>query len=449
MKKLFSSFVAAGTVASFAACGKKDKAKSTTTKNTKTENKQGGASAPSKTVVRGKKAKGKFKIGYVSSNFDYAWNLRNTVKLYTQDVTAKSDTGKEYFELPSGLFLESSTKYNSIVHEYSGNIIPLHLLKAFLLRKAILLDSDEEDGSTHTSMYDYDDKKEFEDRDISYDMTALNALLINNHKNPNEKPLPPYLLSGNYLDTTTTMIDDKGMQVRDIQHVNDAIFGITGGTRDTIATIEEFEDMFTMEIVWKIYKALEGKTEPTALDLQKAFKAAGLKVASVDFDDITPNSDNIDDLNTVYFNAGRSDAKIPIQKIDNKNAYSYNKFTFFPRQRKVIETLKNAINKLEHKNQRTRSEQQDLDFLKKSKKVAETWLKQSESIIQNSKTTPLYKDLTKINNEFLSSNMAPKKMLSDKTKLASKKPRCTIYSCYWWKRKFIRCLQKCCREKRI
>ncbi len=455
MKKLFSSFVAAGTVASFAFCGKKDKAKSTTTKNTKTENKEGGkgtSSPTSKTVVRGKKAKGKFKIGYVASNPDYAWNLRNTIKLYTQDVTTKSDTGKEYFELPSGLFLESSTKYNSIVHEYEAEdyTISLKLLKAFLLRKAILLDSDEEDGSTHTKYTDsaidpYSNSKPWSKREYtSYDMTALNALFINNHKNPNEQPLPAYVLPAHYY--SRTMMTDKGLQLQHIQHKDDAIFGITGGTRDTIATIEEFENMFTMEVVLKIYNTLKNKTEPTALDLQKAFKAAGLKVASVDFDDITSNSDNIDDLKTVYFNAGRrSDAKIPIKKImTDKQTKIIDKSNkdFFINLRVLPAKLQDQINWLESmsklgirfvsikgsamkpawsKTKETKEITKLITLLNANKKAAGLWLKKMQSI-ENSKTTttPLYKDITKINKEFLSSNMAPKKMLSDKTKLASK-----------------------------
>ena len=55
MKKLFTSFVAAGTVASFAACGKKDKAKTTTTKETKTEEKivdKAATATSSKIIVK-------------------------------------------------------------------------------------------------------------------------------------------------------------------------------------------------------------------------------------------------------------------------------------------------------------------------------------------------------------------------------------------------------------
>ena len=456
MKKLFSSFVVAGTVASFAFCGKKDKAKSTTTKNAKTENKEGGSgasSATSKTVVIRKKAKGKFKIGYVASNLDYALNLRNTIKLYTQDVTAKSDTGKEYFELPSGLFLESSTKYNSIVHEYEAEdyTISLNLLKAFLLRKAILLDSDEEDGSTHTKYTDaaidpYSNSKPWSKRKYtSYDMTALNALFVNNNKNPNEQPLPAYVLPAHYY--SRTMMTDKGLQLQHIQHKNDAIFGITGGTRDTIATIEEFENMFTMEVVLKIYNVLKDKTEPTALDLQKAFKAAGLKVVSnVKFGDITKYSDNINDLNTVYFNAGRrSDAKIPIKKImtdkqtkiiNNVNEYFFKHLKVLPAKFQSQISWLEGISKIgfrfvltkgdkmqpsQFKTKETKEITKLITTLNASKKAAESWLNKLESI-KNSKITsaPLYKDITKINKEFLSSNMAPKKMLSDKTKLASK-----------------------------
>ena len=458
MKKLFSYFVAAGTVASFAFCGKKDKVKSTTTKNAKTENKEGGTSASSKTVVRGEKAKGKFKIGYVSSNPDYALNLRNTVKLYTQDVTAKSDTGKEYFELPSGLFLESSTKYNSISHETADGITSLNLLKAFLLRKAILLDSDAEDGSTHTKYTDSDIdpysnlKPWIKSEYTSYDMTALNALFINNHKNPDKKPLPPYVLPKFYY--SRIMMTDKGIQLQHIQYKDDAIFGITGGTRGTIATIEEFENMFTDKIVLKIYHALKDKTKPTALDLQKAFKAAGLKVISnVKFDDITPDSNNINDLNTVYFNAGRSDAKIPIQKIMtdksiklmndvNKAQFDYLKALPEELQNEIVILESNYQNwyqkfgpivakatviRYNGKDINGQDIKKDIKirdlitFFNKSKKAAESWLNKLESI-KNSKisTAPLYKDITKINKEFLSSNMAPKKMLSDKTKLASK-----------------------------
>ncbi len=115
MKKLFTSFVAAGTVASFAACGKKDKAKSTTTKNTKTGTKT--EAKKTVTVKKGSVKQGTFKIGIVGSDVNYSVLLGNTVREYTQDVTEKSSTGKEYFELPSGLFLQSSSKYDSLVEQ--------------------------------------------------------------------------------------------------------------------------------------------------------------------------------------------------------------------------------------------------------------------------------------------------------------------------------------------
>ncbi len=433
MKKLFSSFVAAGTVASFAACGKKDKAKSTTTKNAKTENKEGGKSASSKTVVRGKKQKGKFKIGYVSSNFDYALNLRNTIKLYTQDVTVKSDTGKEYFELPSGLFLESSTKYNSIPQD---GVTSLGLLKAFLLRNAILLDSDQKEGSTTSDEYINLDGDKVVNHTF-YDMTALNALFINNHKNPNKQPLPPYVLPKHHY--SRIKMTEKGIQVQNRQHKDEAIFGITGGTRDTIATIEEFENMFTDEIVLKIYHALKDKTEPTGLDLQKAFKAAGLKVVSnVKFNEITSNSDNINDLNTVYFNAGRrSNAKIPIPEIATNAETDDSKYIYDEYLNEVIVTLQFNIDKIEKNIQDGHlytdfqdpitNEKKYID-IKKTLVIFKARKKKMEALfnklksIHNSKITasPLYKAVTKMNKEFLSSNMAPKKMLSDKTKLASK-----------------------------
>ena len=119
MKKLFTSFVAAGTIGSFAACGKKDK-KATTTKETKTETKKSTTATSSKTVVKGKVQKGTFKIGVVGEDVSEkaakvkdelilkGKEIVDVVSAYTQDIKNPSTTGPDYFELPSGLFLKRS-----------------------------------------------------------------------------------------------------------------------------------------------------------------------------------------------------------------------------------------------------------------------------------------------------------------------------------------------------
>ncbi len=116
MKKLFTSFVAAGTIGSFAACHKKDK-KATATKETKTETKKSTTATSSKTVVKGKVQKGTFKIGVTGKDLTKPGEgkeLLSVVTEYSQDVKNPSLTGPEYFNLPSGLFLKrSSSKWET------------------------------------------------------------------------------------------------------------------------------------------------------------------------------------------------------------------------------------------------------------------------------------------------------------------------------------------------
>ncbi len=127
MKKLFTSFLAAGTVASFAFCAQNEAntaAEETTTEETTTE--ETTTEETTTTVVRGEVQKGTFKIGVVGSSFGAGTTTRelaDVVVKYSQDVknpeatdidfagdqhSNKPGTGEEYFKLPSGLFLITS-----------------------------------------------------------------------------------------------------------------------------------------------------------------------------------------------------------------------------------------------------------------------------------------------------------------------------------------------------
>ena len=127
MKKLFTSFLAAGTVASFAFCAQNEAntaAEETTTEETTTEETTTEETTTT-TVVRGEVQKGTFKIGVVGKSFaagTTTLELAKVVAKYSQDIkqTSATDlhfpgesdntkgTGDEYYKLPSGLFLKTS-----------------------------------------------------------------------------------------------------------------------------------------------------------------------------------------------------------------------------------------------------------------------------------------------------------------------------------------------------
>ncbi len=127
MKKLFTSFLAAGTVASFAFCAQNEantaaEETTTETEETTTETEE------TTTIVKGKVAQGTFKIGYVGSDTEYTSVLKEILTSYTQDTVDKNATGEEFFNLPSRLFLNSSDKYNAYIREdasYSDAIADL------------------------------------------------------------------------------------------------------------------------------------------------------------------------------------------------------------------------------------------------------------------------------------------------------------------------------------
>ncbi len=250
MKKLFTSFLAAGTVASFAFCAQNEantaaEETTTETEETTTETEE------TTTVVKGKVAKGTFKVGYAGSNTEYTNVLKTILTSYTQDTVNKTATGSEFFKLPSGLFLNSSDKYNAYIREDSTYSNQLDLLEAKLKTLVAYLEGDEADFNvahgTESTLY--------EGRD-----GALNTGY--------DSPIQAFL-------------------------------GITGAA-NTLAENADYDKIFTRDRIIALYEALETST-PTRAELKAALIAAGfdVKASNVDFDASSPG---VSDVRTIVLN---------------------------------------------------------------------------------------------------------------------------------------------------
>ncbi len=132
MKKVSTSIISLATLSSLAACKKND-AKTTETKATKmVENKSSNKTI--KEILHSKVKKGKFKIGFASSNFEFGQDFQSVVNSYTQDAVVKGNTGDQYFSLPSGLFFTSSEKFNSFITQSKEFKDEIAKLKAWIMK---------------------------------------------------------------------------------------------------------------------------------------------------------------------------------------------------------------------------------------------------------------------------------------------------------------------------
>ncbi len=194
-----------------------------------------------------------FTVGYVGSNTEYTRALKYALKPYTQDVDDNSDSGSEFSNIPTGLFLKSSDKYNLYIREDSEYISNWEELKTWLKNHVVFLDSDANDGGVTTEGNKY----------ATYGGATAGDL------------------------TKTT-----------------AILGLVGATQDTLATTTDFDRVFSDDVIIKIFEALETNT-PRQAELKTALETAGVKTGeSVEFDSITATSDNINGTNMIYFNSG-------------------------------------------------------------------------------------------------------------------------------------------------
>ena len=260
MKKLFTSFVVASTVAACGSGAKTDTTDKTTTDKTTTDKTTTDKTTDKTTpVVKGANQKGTFKIGYAGSHFDNTELLKNEVLKYTQDVVHKSQVGDQYLKLPSGLFLQSSQTFNKFIgesKEYVDQTTDEGMANGFkwtLWRRIALLDSDVADNGAENGDFD----------------TAIGA-------------------------------NTAGMDK------TEAIFGITGDAHATLATEADLKKIFTDEIIGKIYRSLESKI-PTPNQLKAAVQKAGINVVDLNFDTAAAAANN-----TVYFNTNRATQNSPV-----------------------------------------------------------------------------------------------------------------------------------------
>ncbi len=243
MKKLFTSFLAAGTVASFGFCAQNEANTAAEETTTETEETTTETEETTTTVVKGKVAKGTFKIGYVGSNTEYTSVLKEILTSYTQDIVDKNATGEEFYELPSGLFLKSSDKYNAYIRETDAYKTNVEALDAHMRKMVALLDSnDSKLGLTQT------------------DTGATGSTYGS-----------AGTISASYNSATT------------------ALLGMTG-VSNVIAKVADYNSIFTNDKIKALYEALE-VTDPTRDQLKTAMISAGFNVkANVDFDSVSGQS---------------------------------------------------------------------------------------------------------------------------------------------------------------
>ena len=276
MKKIFTSFLAASVVFLFSLCSKKEtklcdekKTELETEPETKKETKINLATKQSI-------PQGTFKIGHVGSNTEYTKVLRDVLKTYTQDVVEKSDVGKNFFKLPQGLFLNSSDRYNSYIREDAEYISNWEELKTWLKKHVVFLDADEFEGGTDQWVYNKSKK--------------LVWSKVKRYKNY------------------------KSWRF----NTNSAVLGLVGDTQDKRANQKDFHRVLSDKVIKKTFEALETNT-PTQEELKVALEIAGVKTGrTLDFNMITPTSNNINGTKMIYFNSGLKSSNNTTYKTSSK-----------------------------------------------------------------------------------------------------------------------------------